>query len=167
MSSGSGFTGYGQSGNGANEKFSNYGNDQNNPANNFQSYGDGGNAGVETFTSYRESANVGDDSFQSYAKNFNDKKMDFTSYGKSFNIGSDMFTEYGKGAKGQDIGFKIYDVNTTFKDYAKKETVSFKSYTNAGGGSWQFGEKMGGAGQILPGVNAQERSRGANAQHSR
>ncbi|KAM0965174.1 hypothetical protein ACFX2C_021118 [Malus domestica] len=142
---GSGFTGYGQSGNGANDKFNNYGNDQNNPTNNFRSYGDGGNAGVETFTSYRDSANVGEDSFQSYAKNSNGQKMDFTNYGKSFNVGSDKFTGYGQGAKGQEIGFKIYGANTTFKDYAKKETVSFKSYTKAGAGSEKVAATMAAA----------------------
>ncbi|BFG16433.1 hypothetical protein CerSpe_027070 [Prunus speciosa] len=131
---GSGFTGYGQTGNGASDKFNNYGKDMNNPVNTFKSYGDGGNAAVETFTSYRDKANVGEDSFQSYAKNSNGEKINFANYGKSFNVGFDKFTGYGKGAQGQSIGFKIYGVNNSFSDYAKKESVSFKSYTKASSG---------------------------------
>ncbi|KAH7511089.1 hypothetical protein FEM48_ZijujUnG0054200 [Ziziphus jujuba var. spinosa] len=126
---GSGFTGYGQEANADTTRFKNYGNDQNNPQNHFKSYGDGGNGGIQSFTSYREQANVGDDSFQSYAKNSNGVEVNFVNYGKSFNEGTDKFAGYGQGATGPSVGFKIYGVNNTFKDYAK-DGVSFARYTN-------------------------------------
>ncbi|XP_041012127.1 polygalacturonase 1 beta-like protein 3 [Juglans microcarpa x Juglans regia] len=125
---GSGFSGYGQKGNAANDTFINYGNDQNNPQNTFKNYAEGGNFAVDTFTNYRENANVGDDSFQSYARDTNSAKVNFANYGKSFNIGTDKFSRYGRGAD-KSIGFKIYGVNTTFKEYAKKG-VAFAKYTN-------------------------------------
>ncbi|KAL5552892.1 hypothetical protein UlMin_040293 [Ulmus minor] len=126
---GSGFSGYGQSSNAGKDTFNNYGDDGNNPQNNFRNYGDGGNGAIEGFKSYRDKSNVGDDSFQSYAKNSNAENINFANYGKSFNEGSDKFTGYGQGAKGQTIGFKIYGVNNTFKEYAK-EGASFAKYTN-------------------------------------
>ncbi|OVA09848.1 BURP domain [Macleaya cordata] len=126
---GSTFKNYGESGNAANDSFTSYAFDSNNPINSFSSYGDGGNAAVENFNSYRDQANVGDDSFQSYAKNSNFAKAKFANYGKSVNEGSDTFTGYGKGSISQ-IGFKIYGVNNTFKDYQDKKKVSFAQYTN-------------------------------------
>jgi hypothetical protein len=128
---GSDFTNYGETANGANDTFKSYGVDGNVPQNNFVNYGDGGNAGVDSFATYREKSNVGDDSFQTYAKNSNAEKANFANYGKSFNEGTDKFSGYGNGAMGQQIGFKIYGVNTTFKDYANKKGVTFAGYTSA------------------------------------
>jgi hypothetical protein len=70
---------------------------------------------------------VGDDSFQSYAKNSNEAKVNFANYNKSFNIGTDKFlgTARAPGA----VRFKIYGMNTTFKDYSKKG-ITFSRYTN-------------------------------------
>lgn len=126
---GSGFSNYGEGANGANNSFTNYGNDGNVPENTFNSYGDGGNSAVNSFVNYRDKSNVGDDSFESYAKNSNTAEVNFLNYGKSFNEGTDKFSGYGQGAKGQAVSFKVYGVNNTFKDYAKKKTVSFSSYT--------------------------------------
>ncbi|CAK7332689.1 unnamed protein product [Dovyalis caffra] len=128
---GADFSNYGETGNGANDTFKSYGFDGNVPQNNFKNYGDGGNAGADSFATYREKSNVGDDSFQSYAKNSNAQKANFANYGKSFNEGTDKFTGYGKGAAGQQIGFKIYGVNTTFKEYANKKDITFARYANA------------------------------------
>ncbi|XP_047332094.1 polygalacturonase-1 non-catalytic subunit beta-like [Impatiens glandulifera] len=124
---GSNFAAYGEVGNSANDSFVSYGETGNNPTNSFKSYGDGGNSAIDTFKTYRDQSNVGDDSFTSYAKNSNAAKVGFTTY-KSFNEGTDIFTGYGKGGQGQKIGFKNYGVNTTFKDYADKNAVSFSSY---------------------------------------
>ncbi|XP_068636825.1 polygalacturonase 1 beta-like protein 3 [Aristolochia californica] len=128
---GSTFTGYGESGNSANDTFTSYGFNGNVPENTFNVYGDGGNAAVESFKTYRDQANVGDNVFKSYAKNSNAAKTTFKNYGNSANPGSDTFKQYGKGATEQSIGFKAYSgENTTFKDYEKKNTVSFAVYKN-------------------------------------
>jgi hypothetical protein len=128
---GSSFSAYGETANGANDAFTSYGSDGNVPENNFKNYGAGGNSGVDTFSSYRDKSNVGDDSFQSYAKKANSGKANFINYGQSFNEGTDKFSGYGSdGSTGQEIGFKIYGLNTTFKDYAKKGP-SFSRYLNA------------------------------------
>lgn len=128
---GSSFTGYGELGNAPNSSFKAYGDSGNNPHNNFKSYDLAANAGTNSFTSYRDSANVGDDSFQSYARNSNSGKVNFANYGKSFNVGNDTFKEYGKGSTGStSIGFKIYGLDRSFKDYAKKG-VTFAGYTNS------------------------------------
>ncbi|XP_059656102.1 polygalacturonase 1 beta-like protein 3 [Cornus florida] len=126
---GSSFTGYGETGNSVGDTFTSYASMGNNPQNNFKNYGDGGNAAIDTFKNYRDQSNTGDDSFQSYAKNSNSEKVNFLNYGQSFNEGTDKFTGYGNGAKGQTVGFKIYGVNNTFKDYAKKG-VTFGRYIN-------------------------------------
>ncbi|KAM7468641.1 hypothetical protein LguiB_016203 [Lonicera macranthoides] len=125
---GSNFNSYGEAANGANDKFTSYASDGNNPQNNFKNYGAGGNAGVDIFSNYRDRANVGDDSFQSYDKNSNTGKANFLNYGQSFNEGTDKFSGYG--SSGNSIGFKIYGVNTTFKDYADKKGVTFTRYIN-------------------------------------
>ncbi|XVF09268.1 hypothetical protein REPUB_Repub07fG0078000 [Reevesia pubescens] len=128
---GSSFTGYGELGNAPNDSFKAYGDSGNNPHNNFRSYGLGANSGINSFTSYRDTANVGDDSFQSYARNSNSGKVNFANYGKTFNVGNDTFKEYGKGSTGSTIiGFKIYGLDHSFKDYAKKG-VTFAGYTNS------------------------------------
>jgi hypothetical protein len=73
---------------------------------------------------------VGDDSFQSYAKNSNEAKVNFANYNKSFNIGTDTNNlGTAKGSRGHTVGFKIYGMNTTFKDYSKKG-ITFSRYTN-------------------------------------
>lgn len=122
------FTGYGELGNSANDSFKGYSTNANNPNNNFKNYGGGGNGGVDSFNSYRDSANAGTESFQSYGSNSNSGKTNFVNYGKSFNVGFDAFKEYAKGAVDESVGFKIYGVNNTFKDYAKKG-VTFAGYT--------------------------------------
>ncbi|KAF9600399.1 hypothetical protein IFM89_008748 [Coptis chinensis] len=133
---GSTFTGYGEQGNGATETFTSYAFNSNNPQNNFASYGDGDNAGTEDFTSYRDQANdssyiaTGDDNFQSYGKNANAEEVNFANYGKSFNQGTDTFKGYGKGNANHEVGFKIYGVNTTFKDYSPTD-ITFSKYTNS------------------------------------
>ncbi|XWS37471.1 hypothetical protein CRYUN_Cryun19dG0045800 [Craigia yunnanensis] len=128
---GSSFTGYGELGNAPNNSFKAYGDSGNNPHNNFKSYGLADNSGINSFTSYRDSANVGDDSFQSYARNSNSGKVNFANYGKTFNVGNDTFKEYGKGSTGSTtVGFKIYGLDPSFKDYAKKG-VTFAGYTNS------------------------------------
>ncbi|XWS50975.1 hypothetical protein CRYUN_Cryun12cG0136800 [Craigia yunnanensis] len=128
---GSSFTGYGELGNAPNDSFKAYGDSGNNPHNNFKGYGLAANSGFNSFTSYRDSANVGDDSFQSYARNSNSGKVNFANYGKTFNVGNDTFKEYGKGSTGSTtLGFKIYGLNPSFKDYAKKG-VTFAGYTNS------------------------------------
>ncbi|CAI9767334.1 unnamed protein product [Fraxinus pennsylvanica] len=131
---GSTFTGYGELGNSANDSFKGYSTNANNPTNNFKNYGNGGNGGIDTFTSYRDSSNAGTDTFQSYGKNSNTGKTNFVNYGKSFNVGFDTFKEYAKGAVGQIVGFKIYGLNTTFKEFAKKG-VTFAQYTKPSGSS--------------------------------
>ncbi|KAG9449996.1 hypothetical protein H6P81_009961 [Aristolochia fimbriata] len=126
---GSTFSGYGESAVASNDTFASYGINGNVPVNTFQSYGDGGNFDSESFSTYREESNVGDDSFSSYAKNSNFGNATFSNYGNSANPGSDAFKQYGKGAKNQTIGFKTYGGdNTTFKDYAKKNEISFAEY---------------------------------------
>ncbi|XP_068637933.1 polygalacturonase 1 beta-like protein 3 [Aristolochia californica] len=126
---GSTFSGYGESAVAANDTFTSYGKNGNVPTNTFKSYGDRGNFGSESFNSYRDQSNVGDDSFLSYAKSSNYAKATFTNYGNSANPGSDAFKHYGKGANNQTIGFKTYsNANTTFKDYEKKNTISFAEY---------------------------------------
>ncbi|KAI3454513.1 hypothetical protein Pfo_011176 [Paulownia fortunei] len=137
---GSTFTGYGELGNAANDSFKGYTTNANNPSNNFKNYGVGGNGGTDTFTSYRDSANAGTDTFQSYGKNSNSGKTNFVNYGKSFNVGFDTFKEYAKGAVDQSVGFKIYGVNNTFKEYAKKG-VTFGQYTKPGS-SQEDSEKL-------------------------
>ncbi|XP_050205578.1 polygalacturonase 1 beta-like protein 3 [Mercurialis annua] len=127
---GSDFSNYGENANGELDNFTSYGFNGNVPQNNFNNYGEQGNVGVSSFDSYRDQSNVGDDSFQSYAKDSNAGKVNFKNYGKSFNEGTDTFKGYGgKAATGQEIGFKIYGVNNTFKEYSKKG-VSFAKYTN-------------------------------------
>ncbi|KAK9104494.1 hypothetical protein Scep_021338 [Stephania cephalantha] len=127
---GSTFKGYSEMGNGEKNTFTSYAFNTNNPTNSFSSYSDGGNSGINIFTGYRDQANVGGDSFESYAKNSNSEKVNFVNYGKSFNEGTDTFKGYGtKGSNNHLIGFKIYGVNNTFKDYAKNG-VSFAKYTN-------------------------------------
>ncbi|XVE57123.1 hypothetical protein DITRI_Ditri04bG0066400 [Diplodiscus trichospermus] len=129
---GSSFTGYGELGNAPNDSFKSYGDSGNNPHNNFKSYGLAANSGINSFTSYRDSANVGDDSFLSYARNSNSGKVNFANYGKTFNVGNDTFKEYGKGSTGSTtIGFKIYGLQRSFKDYAQKG-VTFAGYTSSG-----------------------------------
>lgn len=125
---GSSFSGYGQYANGAADNFTSYGVNANVPENNFKNYGDMGNGPVESFANYRDQANVGDDTFQSYGKHSNAVKATFLSYGQSFNEGTDKFTGYGKKGSFSEIGFKVYGVNNTFKDYANKKDVSFASY---------------------------------------
>ncbi|GMY06440.1 polygalacturonase 1 beta-like protein 3 [Fagus crenata] len=120
---GSSFTGYGQKGNAVNDTFTNYGNNDNNPQNNSRSYSDGGNSAVDNFKNYRETANVGDDSFQSYTKGSNAAKVNFVKSTK------EKFSGYGQGSRSQVVDFKIYGVNNTFKNYAKKG-VTFAKYTN-------------------------------------
>ncbi|XP_022738330.1 polygalacturonase 1 beta-like protein 3 [Durio zibethinus] len=128
---GSSFTGYGELGSAPNDSFKAYGDSGNNPHNNFKSYSLAANSGINSFTSYRDSANVGDDSFQSYARNSNSGKVNFANYGKTFNVGNDTFKEYGKGSTGSTtIGFKIYGLDRSFKDYAKKG-VTFAGYSNS------------------------------------
>lgn len=57
--------------------------------------------------------------------------MNFANYGKTFNVGNDTFKEYGKDSTGStSVGFKIYGLDRTFKDYAKKG-VTFAGYTNS------------------------------------
>lgn len=145
---GSGFSGYGQSGNAVNDSFTNYGNEGNNPQNNFKSYGDGGNGAIETFKNYRDKSNVGDDSFQSYSKNSNSAEVNFVNYGKSFNEGTDKFSGYGQGSEGHAVGFKIYGVNNTFKDYSKKG-VTFTTYNNASVKTEQKSEAMALSGSLV------------------
>ncbi|KAG8640161.1 polygalacturonase 1 beta-like protein 3 [Manihot esculenta] len=127
---GSDFSNYGENSNGANNSFKSYGVNGNVPQNNFKNYGAEGNGGFDTFTSYREQSNVGDDSFQSYAKKSTQGTVDFRNYGKSFNEGTDTFSAYGEEADGQKIGFKIYGVNNTFKEYTNKKSISFSEYSN-------------------------------------
>ncbi|XP_011071835.1 polygalacturonase 1 beta-like protein 3 [Sesamum indicum] len=136
---GSTFTGYGELGNSANDSFKGYDTNANNPSNNFKNYGVGGNGGSDTFTNYRDSANAGTDTFQSYGRNSNSEKSTFVNYGNSFNVGFDSFKEYAKGGVDQTVGFKIYGVNNTFKEYAKKG-VTFAQYTKPG--STQDGSTM-------------------------
>ncbi|OMP10328.1 hypothetical protein COLO4_04598 [Corchorus olitorius] len=132
---GSTFTGYGELGNAPNDSFKAYGDSGNDPHNNFKNYGLAANAGVDTFSSYRDSANVGDDSFQSYARDANSGKVNFANYGKTFNVGNDTFKEYGKGATGSTtVGFKLYGLDRSFKDYAKKG-VTFAGYSNSSSSS--------------------------------
>ncbi|CAA0826738.1 Probable polygalacturonase non-catalytic subunit JP630 [Striga hermonthica] len=129
---GSIFSGYGESGNAANDSFKSYTTNANNPNNNFKSYGAGGNGGLDGFASYRDLANAGSDAFQSYGKGSSSEKTSFSNYGKSFNGGSDTFKEYAKGSVGQLVGFKIYSASTTFKEYAKRNGVTFAQYTKPG-----------------------------------
>ncbi|XP_060204832.1 polygalacturonase 1 beta-like protein 3 [Lycium barbarum] len=126
---GSSFNGYGESGNSANDSFTAYSSNSNNPNNNFKNYGAGGNRGVDSFTSYRDSANAGTDMFTSYARGSNSGKVNFLNYGKSFNEGKDTFKGYGsQGAKFPSVGFKVYGVNNSFKEYTPKG-VNFAGYT--------------------------------------
>ncbi|KAL3628711.1 Polygalacturonase 1 beta-like protein 3 [Castilleja foliolosa] len=138
---GSGFNGYGFSGNAANDSFKGYSANANNPSNTFRNYGGGGNSGVDTFTSYRDSANAGSDTFQSYGRSSSSTKTNFANYGKSFNAGLDTFKEYAKGAMGHTVGFKIYGLKNTFKEYAQKKGVSFAQYAKPGDDSSRIGVK--------------------------
>ncbi|GFP95441.1 probable polygalacturonase non-catalytic subunit jp650 [Phtheirospermum japonicum] len=138
---GSGFTGYGLSGNAANDSFKGYATNANNPNNNFRNYGGGGNGGLDTFNSYRDSANAGTDTFQSYGRSSSSEKTDFVNYGKSFNVGFDTFKEYAKGAVGHMVGFKIYGLNTTFKEYAQKKGITFAQYARPSDDSAKTGVK--------------------------
>lgn len=122
---GSTFTSYSEFGNAGNDSFKGYSTNANNPKNNFKGYGTGVNAGIDSFSSYRDSANAGTDTFQSYGKNSKSEKINFDNYGKSFNEGADAFKEYGTT---QLTGFKVYGLNATFKDYARKG-VTFGQYT--------------------------------------
>ncbi|GAB2214248.1 hypothetical protein Droror1_Dr00018589 [Drosera rotundifolia] len=125
-----GFKGYSEGGSGS-DKFTSYSQNGNVPTNTFSNYGAAGKGVVETFKGYRNESNVGDDSFTSYAKKSNAEEVTFTNYGLSFNQGTDNFTGYGQDASNvKKIGFTTYGSvgNTTFADYAKKETVSFAKY---------------------------------------
>ncbi|KAK1280173.1 Polygalacturonase-1 non-catalytic subunit beta [Acorus gramineus] len=128
---GSGFDGYGEDSGFAKDSFTSYGSNQNVPENTFNSYASGGESGSDTFANYRDNANVGDDTFTSYAKKATGAIEEFSNYGQSANVGSDTFSGYGKGAQFQTVGFKIYGSNTTFKDYEKKDQISFQTYTKA------------------------------------
>ncbi|GAB2214250.1 hypothetical protein Droror1_Dr00018591 [Drosera rotundifolia] len=125
-----GFKGYSEGGSGS-DKFTSYSQNANNPTNTFSNYGADGTGVVETFKGYRDESNVGADSFTSYAKKSNAEEVTFTNYGLSFNPGTDNFKGYGQDASNvKKIGFTTYGSvgNTTFADYAKKETVSFAKY---------------------------------------
>ncbi|KAG9449993.1 hypothetical protein H6P81_009958 [Aristolochia fimbriata] len=125
----SSFAGYGETAHAGNDSFTTYGSNGNVPENTFNSYGDGGSSSVENFKTYLDQINVGGESFQSYAKNSNSVKANFANYGNAANGATDIFKQYGKGATGQSIGFKTYlGDNTTFKEYEKKEKVSFAKY---------------------------------------
>ncbi|XP_049367286.1 polygalacturonase 1 beta-like protein 3 [Solanum verrucosum] len=130
---GSSFNGYGESGNAANDSFKAYSSNSNNPNNNFKNYGSGGNSGIDSFESYRDAANAGSDTFTSYARGSNTGKVNFLNYGKSFNEGKDIFKGYGsQGAKFPSVGFKVYGVNNSFKEYSPKG-VNFAGYTKKTG----------------------------------
>ncbi|KAL8215947.1 hypothetical protein R6Q57_022784, partial [Mikania cordata] len=129
---GSTFSHYGELANGANDTFTAYTSNTNNPKNEFKAYGgSGGNGGSDSFLSYRDGANAGVDTFLSYGRKSNSGKTSFVNYGNSFNPGSDSFREYGKGSIGQSTGFKIYALNSTFKEYSKTG-VTFGQYTKPG-----------------------------------
>ncbi|CAN4086172.1 unnamed protein product [Withania somnifera] len=126
---GSSFNGYSELGNAANDSFKAYSSNSNNPNNNFKNYGSGGHTGIDSFQSYRDSANAGTDTFTSYARGSSSGKVNFLNYGKSFNEGKDTFKGYGtQGAKFPSVGFKVYGVNNSFKEYASKG-VRFAGYT--------------------------------------
>ncbi|XP_073129925.1 polygalacturonase 1 beta-like protein 2 [Henckelia pumila] len=128
---GSTFSNYGESGNAPKDTFTSYGTNGNVPENNFKTYATDANDPNESFKNYRDQSNVGDDSFQSYAKKSNAGKVDFLNYGKSFNEGTDKFSGYGQDAANPvTVGFKIYGVNNTFKDYQKGSVTTFSSYVN-------------------------------------
>ncbi|XP_075496279.1 LOW QUALITY PROTEIN: polygalacturonase 1 beta-like protein 3 [Primulina tabacum] len=124
------FSNYGAESRTPNDTFTTYGSNANVPENNFKNYGSESSKPVVSFKNYRDNGNVGDDNFQSYAKKSNAGKVDFLNYAQTFNEGTDTFSGYGKNAADPvTVGFKIYGINNTFKDYEKRG-VTFSSYTN-------------------------------------
>ncbi|KAM7484240.1 hypothetical protein LguiA_000249 [Lonicera macranthoides] len=112
------------------ETFTFYSNSTNNPENKFMNYGADDKGAKETFTNYRNGANECDDTLQSYSNKGFAKEVNFINYQKIINQGSDMFKGYGSdGSIAQEVGFKVYDITNTFKEYAK-DGITFKQYIN-------------------------------------
>ncbi|KAL0440891.1 UNVERIFIED_CONTAM: Polygalacturonase 1 beta-like protein 1 [Sesamum radiatum] len=136
------FASYADDTNSGNQGFTGYGKNGNAVPVEFTSYGQTSNVVGSTFTGYGELGNSANDSFKGYDTNANNPSNNFKNYDVGGNGGSDTFTNYRDSANA--VGFKIYGVNNTFKEYAKKG-VTFAQYTKPGSiqdGSTKVSSKM-------------------------